>query len=180
MSKRVYLEWLFPTADYFECLSKKEKNFEFTIPIICSGIATIICAANDIACKAIIHLNSLLPNVFSILIGFTISAIAIIISTSNDPKQTINQSMPRHICGKEIVFKQWFLANLIYYTLCEICFLLLTFLLPLIQFLAHNAYFICLFIIFLFCYSLLRILFGIVKVVTKLYQVFFKRATKSN
>lgn len=180
MSKKVYSEWLFPVADYFECLSKKEKHFELTLPAACSMLATLICSANDIACKAIAHLNSLLPNVFSILIGFTISAIAIIISTSDDPKQTINKRMARQICGKQIVFKQWFLANLIYYTLCEICFLLLTFLLPLIQFLSHNAYFICILIIFAFCYSLLRILFGIVKVVTKLYQVFFRKPKEND
>lgn len=175
MSKKFYSEWLFPVADYFECLNKNEKRFEILIPISSSILATTICAVNDISYKAIIHLNSLLPNVFSILIGFTISAIAIIISTSDDPAQTINKKMQRYICNKQIIFKQWFLSNLIYYTICEIFFLILTFILPLVQFLTHNINLICNVIIFVYCYSLLRILFGIIKIVTKLYQVFFNK-----
>lgn len=173
MSKRIYSEWLFPVANYLECLSKKERNFEMVIPAIGSFSAMALCAFSETTGMAIQHMNSLLPTVFSILIGFTISAISIIASASNEPTEMINKPMGRGVCGKQINFKQWFLSNLIYYIMCEILFLFLSLLLPLVKFLTNNNVWFCNGMVLIYCYAVLRTFFGIIKVVTKLYQVYF-------
>lgn len=171
--KRTYMEWLFPVADYLECLRPEERRFEQLIPALGGVISTIICGLTSIAPQASEHLNNLLPSILSILIGFTISAIAIIVSTSNGPEQMVNKEMNISVASKRITFKQWFLINLIYYTICEVLFLLLTFVIPLVQKIASSIW-ISYISIFIYVYALMRILFGIIKVVTKLYQVFYK------
>lgn len=174
MSKHIYSEWLLTVADYYECLKKNEKRFEIFFPIFSAIVATVFCMKQGVLNIAINRLSDTLPTVFSILIGFTITAIAIISSVNGKSDHTINVQMGRLIKGKSITFRQWFLTNLIYYTICEIAFLILTFALPLVKNLTNNAYAVCVGITFIFSYSLLRLPFGIVKVVTKLYQVFFK------
>ena len=170
---KVYLEWLFPIADYIDCLRHSERLFEQLIPFICSLLSTAICILNKASTQAFSHLNNLLPNVLSILIGFTISAISIIASTGNNLEEMINKKMNRAIGNKKITFKQWFLINLIYYLILEIFFLLLTFAVPLLHKIVDNVW-ITYVSIFLYVYLLMRILFGTIKVSTKLYQVFYK------
>jgi hypothetical protein len=171
--KKIYCEWLFPVADYLECLRPGERHFEQLIPAICGISSVVICGVFQIALQASRHLNNLLPNVLSILIGFTISSIAIIISSGNGPDQIINKEMNLVVASKKIKFRQWFLVNLIYYTLCEIFFLLLTFVIPLIQKICQNVW-IAYLSIFIYVYALMRVLFGIIKIATKLYQVFYR------
>jgi hypothetical protein len=129
IGKYIYLEWLIPIVDYFKILKIKEVVFDFILPIIISLGVVITYHVNDLLSNAVSKMGDILPNVLAILIGFTISSIAIITSSNDEKLKQIDERMPFHreLGGDAISLYQFILITLIYVLIQEIINLIIVF-----------------------------------------------------
>lgn len=116
----------------------------------------------------------MLPNILAILIGFTISAIAIIISGGEEKKIKLQTKLTdRKIDGKFISVYQYTLIILIYVLLQEIFNLLMVFLIEFINPLLQSGYIVDIGL-GVYVFYLLHILLIIVRSIIYLYTCNYK------
>lgn len=84
LGKYIYTEWLFPVKDYYCSIIRNEVIFEIIVPLL-SAIACSICyllAGKTL--QALGGLSELLPTAISILIGFTVMLITLLLTSSGE------------------------------------------------------------------------------------------------
>lgn len=111
VSKFFYLEFLIPLKDYFCSLSFKEFLFEWVIPLIVSIILfyTILPKIN---LTIILNFNGYLINALAILIGFSITTITILSTSSNKNIDHLKEKKSaRIIDGRKISLYQLVFIN---------------------------------------------------------------------
>ncbi|MDA8091546.1 MAG: hypothetical protein M0Z61_15160 [Nitrospiraceae bacterium] len=113
LGKYCYTDFVFSILDYFSILNKKEFAFEWIPPIIAALAAYIFGKkyATDDFLKTFL---SLITNVFAILVGFTIAAIAIFASIDIEKNGILNKKSDREIRGKEISYFRFVFINLVF------------------------------------------------------------------
>ena len=84
LGKYIYMEWLFPVKDYYFSIRKSEVMFEITIPIISALICSTLYFLNNKVFIALEGLANLLPTAISILIGFTVMLITLLLTSSGE------------------------------------------------------------------------------------------------
>ncbi|KNZ40604.1 hypothetical protein [Acetobacterium bakii] len=125
IGKFLYFDWLIPIVDYFRIVKFNEVIFDIVVPAIIAIIVTLIYYPTALIQNAIISLNEILPNVLAILIGFSISAIAIIISSD---KKKYEKSVKEKFIGSDpLTIYRYLLIIMIFTLLQEIIALLLVF-----------------------------------------------------
>lgn len=82
LPKLFYFEFLIPIKDYFYTINKKEFIFEWLYPIILS-ICIYFIILPGLTIEHILNFNSYLINALAILIGFSITTITILSTSSN-------------------------------------------------------------------------------------------------
>lgn len=84
LGKYIYTEWLFPVKDYYFSIRRNEAVFEIVIPLLCAGICSISYFYADKVFQALNGLSELLPTAISILIGFTVMLITLLLTSNGD------------------------------------------------------------------------------------------------
>lgn len=169
----LYFDWLIPIVDYFSTLKKKEYIFDIIGPIVIAIGVVSIYNFNNLVNNAISKMGNILPTVLAVLIGFTISSIAIII-TSSDEKMNKIEKFNRELSGEKISLYQYILIILIYVLIQEIINLILVFFIgfvsPLIklQLLKNIA-------LGLYVFYILHILAIILRAVIEIYTTNYKK-----
>lgn len=122
IGKYYYFEWLIPIFDYYLTIKRKEVMFEIISPLVIAIVVTSIYMKMGLISHAVNGLNGLLPNVLAILIGFTISVIAIIISAGEEKISFLmkQETFDRLLENKLISLYQFILITMIYGLLQEI------------------------------------------------------------
>lgn len=130
--KICYSDFTYTIHDYFSLLKKREIMYEFIIPALLSWIFYIY--ANDLLPNNSSALStffcsfvSLLVNVFAILVGFTISAVAIFTTVDHANNKILNAiNSERKIATNSVTNFRFVYANLIYTAFASIAMLVFT------------------------------------------------------
>lgn len=125
VGKYLYFDWLIPIIDYFRIIKIKEALFDIITPLILSIIVLILYLPTGLVQDAISALSEILPNVLAILIGFSISAIAII--TTNNKEDYSKPVKDRFIDKEPVTIYRYLLIIMIFTLIQEIITLLLIF-----------------------------------------------------
>lgn len=84
LSNFIYTEWVRPVIDYYMAIEKNEAVFEIIVPavtaIVCSGLYDNFGDVNH----ALGALSELLTTAISILIGFTVMLITLLLTSSGE------------------------------------------------------------------------------------------------
>ena len=84
LSSFIYTEWLRPIADYYLTIKINEAMFEIILPAIAAVVCTCLYYIyGDVNC-ALRALADLLPTAISILIGFTVMLITLLLTSSGE------------------------------------------------------------------------------------------------
>lgn len=96
----MYLDFIYVILDYFSTLTKKEKWFEWGIPIFLSVVGGIICVSFNLLIQYDIIKEII--TFLGVLLGFTLASLTLLLS--NDKVRTSTQQYPtqRKIRGKAI------------------------------------------------------------------------------
>ena len=84
LGKYIYMEWLIPIKDYYFSIRKNEVIFEIAVPLLISVVCTFTYFNNEKIFIALDGLAELLPTAISILIGFTVMLITLLLTSSGD------------------------------------------------------------------------------------------------
>ncbi len=84
LGKYIYSEWLFPIKDYYCSIRKNEIVFEIVIPALCAVGCTLCYLHAGKIYNALGGLANLLPTAISILIGFTVMLITLLLTSNSE------------------------------------------------------------------------------------------------
>ena len=124
-----YSDFTHTIFDYFSALKKREMVYEFIVPLITAlfyfyyGFSLV---PSDDVPKFFSAFNSLLVNVFAILVGFTIAAIAIFTTVDHKKLDLLIKDSDRKIHGITISNFRFIYVNLIYSAFSSIVMLAFT------------------------------------------------------
>jgi len=125
----IYFEWITPIRDYLKTLKKEKRNKELVLPVLISIIVTIVYSHLSLSLKALIGLRSILPSTISILIGFSITCLTIIVTSDNNSIKLLKEKNTdnRKITNYNVSLYQWLLIMFIHIIIVEILLLVLVF-----------------------------------------------------
>lgn len=128
LGKYVYTEWLFPIKDYYCSIHRNEVFFEIVIPLICAGFCSYSYSLVDKVFQALNGLSNLLPTAISILIGFTVMLITLLLTSSGDSMEKIkNTTTDKELYGNAISLYQGLHIQFSHSLFSEITLLLVIF-----------------------------------------------------
>lgn len=84
LGKLIYVEWLFPVRDYYCSIRKNEVIFEIGFPALCAIACTYCYFRIEKILYALDGLSNLLPTAISILIGFTVMLITLLLTSNGE------------------------------------------------------------------------------------------------
>ncbi len=170
--KFLYTDFSFTILDYISTIKKREIAYEWLLPLIISllvyfkveGIPGI-----KIDCEFIKSIISILINLFAILVGFTMAAIAIFTTADVSKVPILQELSEREIRGNKIKNYRFIFLNLIYSAISSLFMLLITLFFTI--FLYFDKY--SLLILSILTFGIMHVLFLSVRNITSLYFVFF-------
>jgi len=172
--KFLYTDFTFTIIDYIRTIKKREIIYEWIIPIIISTIVYFRAESIPgikINCEFIKSIISILINLFAILVGFTMAAIAIF-TTADITKITILQELSeRTIRGNKIRNYRFVFLNLTYSAISSLFMLLITLIFTI--FLYYDKY--SLLILSILTFGTLHVLLLSIRNITTLYFIFFNK-----
>ncbi len=126
LGNHIYMEWLVPVADYYSSIRKNEAIFEIAIPML----AALFCSCSyNIRGKLFIALNGLsdlLPTAVSILIGFTVMCITLLLTSSGDSIERLKKKhTAKNLHGKNMTLYQGLHIQFTHSLFSEVILLLL-------------------------------------------------------
>ena len=169
----VYYDWLLIYYSYYQLLEVREALFELGIPFVISTICTALYCEYEKVDMALQKLTDMLPSITSIMIGFTVALITILLTSGSEAiKELKSHKSKRIMNGKSITLFQILNIQFSYLLLVEVLMLLVLFLHFFMSGLVRS---IVIDIVFLFVlvYLLLSVLFCIVRSITNLHFAFF-------
>lgn len=174
LGKIVYTEWMIPLKDYYCSIRKNERTFEIIIPLIIAlgcSISYVVIGKTFIALKA---LSGLLPTAISILIGFTIMLITLLLTIDSENIKTLKTTNTKNsLNGNPLSLFQNLHIQFVHSLLSEVLLLLIVFLF-LFWYGLGMSLTISLCFLFFEVYFTLNILFSILRGITSIYFSFFK------
>lgn len=165
---KFYFEWIYIIKYYLNSIVKSIRRYEIYVPMIISVVYAVIYYKNDKLKVALDSFSMILPNILSILIGFTITILMIMPSE----KEKIESKVIKNDEDKLTPFQQ-LLSQFSFNVLSELILLCLIFVnmsLKGIGIRISNSIYIILFIIELFL--LLNILFSTIRAITNIFLLF--------
>ncbi|SMC99673.1 hypothetical protein SAMN02746065_11987 [Desulfocicer vacuolatum DSM 3385] len=172
--KFLYTDFSFTIIDYIFTIKKREIVYEWVVPLALSIL--VYFKINDIPgisinCDFIKSIISILINMFAILVGFTMAAIAIFTTADISKIEILGKESERKIHGKPISNYRFVFLNLIYSAISSLFMLLLT------LFFTVALYFdkYSLLIIAVLCFGTLHVLLLSIRNITTLYFIFFNQ-----
>lgn len=170
--KFLYTDFTFTIADYLFTIKKREIVYEWILPFLISLL--VFFKVEDIPgikidCEFIKSTISILINMFAILVGFTMAAIAIFTTADITKIKILGELSERKIHGKNISNYRFVFLSLIYSAISSLFMLLLTLVFTI--FLYYDKY--SLLILAILSFGTLHVLFLSVRNITTLYFIFF-------
>lgn len=179
LGRFVFLEWLIPVVDYCATTEKNEVIFEVIIPSTVAVICATIYEVQGKTIAALIKLADILPSVISILIGFTVMFITLLLTNENQAVKRLKEYDTKKTLHKKPVY----LYQKLHIQLTETLFSEISLLIIIFAFLfllgLTSSMFIrpCVFL-FLETYLSLHILLSLVRSMTHLYCAFYSADMK--
>jgi len=124
----IYIEWIYPIIYYYRTLRINEIIFEVICPIIVSVVADCVYYNMGLTDKALSALSELLPTSISILIGFTIMMITILLTCSGENVNRLkNQKSTKKVGNRSISLFQGLHIQFSHTLVSEVVLLLMVF-----------------------------------------------------
>lgn len=170
--KFLYTDFSFTILDYISTIKKREIVYEWLLPLILSLI--VYFKIDDIPgikidCEFIKSIISVLINLFAILVGFTMAAIAIFTTADVSKIPILQELSDREIRGNKIRNYRFVFLNLIYSAISSLIMLLSTLFFTI--FLYFDKY--SLLILSFLTFGTMHVLFLSIRNITTLYFIFF-------
>lgn len=169
--RHCYTDFALPVLDYVSTINKKEAVYEWLIPCM-AGVMSYLFFNTWTSIDLFKSFLSTLVNLFAILVGFTIAAIAVFTTADISTNKVLNKLSDREINGAKIAWFRYVYLNLIYSVVAEVAMLGIAFLSILISSSWPKSAFI---ISPFFVFGTLHCLFLSVRNITNLYLVFFDK-----
>lgn len=175
LGRLLFMEWIIPVWDYFQSLRKNEVTFEIILPIFIAGFSSLLYAFADKVIIALDALADILPAAISILIGFTVMLITLLLSSDTDAISMLrDRETDIEVRGEKIKLYQKLHIQLTESLFAEVMLLLTIF-----GYLFLKAFSVATIIdivaLFLEVYLTMHILLSIVRSTTHLYCAFYKK-----
>lgn len=174
MKKILYLEWIHPICHYIKTLVFEEAVFDVIIPLGISMGCSYSYYLNGKTILALDKLAELIPSIISILIGFTIMLITLLLTGSNESilDKLRSKTRDKKVFTEKVTLYQLLLIQFTNSLVMEIAiFLFVMFYLFLSAWILpkyiYNI-FLCIFVFFL-----LTIIFSIFRGIINVYMSFF-------
>ena len=167
------MEWLFPVFDYYSSLRKSERRFEILLPLLVALVSSAVYVKIGKVSIALDALAELLPTAVSILIGFTVMLITLLLTTDSEQIRKLKEAITENrVRGKKITLYQKLHIQLTESLFSEVFLLLAVF-----AYLFYSGITSALLAEILFLvvevYLTAHILLGIIRSITHLYCVFY-------
>ncbi len=167
------MEWLFPVFDYYSSLRKSERRFEILLPLLVGIVSSAIYVKIGKVSIALAALAELLPTAVSILIGFTVMLITLLLTTDSEQIRKLKDEITdNRVRGKRINLYQKLHIQLTESLFAEVFLLLAVFA---YLFFSGISSTLLMEVVFLVAevYLTTHILLGIIRSITHLYCVFY-------
>lgn len=129
LGRFIYTEWLQPIFHYYMTLRKNEAVFEVVTPIVISVVSVSMYSYRGIIYKALSVLAELLPTSISVLIGFTVMMITLLLTSSGENIERIKGiKTERLINNKPVTLYQGLHIQFSHTLFSEVILLLIVFL----------------------------------------------------
>ena len=174
LGRLVYGEWLIPIVHYYKVIKKNEMIFEVAIPVIIAIFSTLLYTLNNNIIIAINKLEEMLPNVLAILIGFTISCIAMLTSADLNQIPALKFETDRRVKQNEkITLHRLMLINFTYSLIIQVFFLIGIFVAAyLVSMIKSNILYHIILVIEVF--ATILVLLILIRMITNLYCIYIK------
>lgn len=170
----IYMEWLIPISDYYCSIRKNEAIFEIVMPTLVSLICVSLYFKQGKLMVALDGLSDLLPTAISILIGFTVMLITLLLTSSGDNVKFLKEKETTKILHKKpVTLYQGLHIQFSHSLFSEVFLLLIIFFYLFLKGIGISPY-IGVAILFLEIYLALNILLSILRGVANLYFSFYK------
>lgn len=171
--KYAYTDFAHPILDYISTLSKKEIVFDLLFPLVLSSITSFaIKYHSELLTKDFVYnVLSVCINTQSILLGFTITSIAVFCSINPNEHTLLGKTSDRVIRGTTISWYRYIFSHLIYTAVSGVFLLIII----LISLSIHDKTSFQIPILFTATLYLLHILHVSVRNITNIYFAFFLR-----
>ena len=114
LGKHFYTEWLVLIVDYYASLRNNDRVFEVLLPGVVAVICTSIYSKLGMVFVALDGMAELLPTADSVLIGFTVLLITLLLtSNGNSIDKLRGITLEKQLHGKKIDLFQGFKCRLI-------------------------------------------------------------------
>lgn len=113
----MYLEFLYVILDYLSTLTKKERRFEWGMPILLGGLGATICLYKNPSIQ-----YELIKDIIAflgILLGFTLASLTLLLSNDNVKSSTQQYPTQRKIRGKAISLYRLIVISFSYLIIME-------------------------------------------------------------
>lgn len=178
LGKIIYMEWLIPLFDYYGTLRKNEVIFEVIIPAVIAMACSMIYLLIGKLFIALNGIADVMPTAISILIGFTVMLITILLTSTGSGIETLkDKDSDRKLRGKNVKLYQLLHIQFSHSLLSEIFLLLLIFFYLFLYGLGVPKW-AGEVILIIEIYLILNTLLSILRGVTNLYFSFFKPKEK--
>ena len=174
MKNIFYTDWIILSLSYYQLIKKKEIIFEFFFPLTISTICGFVYYWIDKVEIALHALSNILPSLASILIGFTVILITILL-TSNGPsiERLKETKYKKKLAGKEVSLYQ-----VLHICFCHLLIIEVLLLLSILFFLFLKGIGMPVWVLLAFliieCFMTLSILLSIVRSIINLYFAFYQ------
>lgn len=174
----IYLEWLYPVRDYFKSSELKELIFDVFVPILLSVGIYLISLHRDAVAVTTEKLASMLFSVTSVLIGFSIMLVTILLTSGGDGVNELKKrTVKKELYGKNITLFQKLHIQFIYSLVTEVLLLLVIlffyFMHDTLDVYSKDGYFLLVFV-----FGILNILFSLIREITNIYFSFYRNDIK--
>lgn len=178
-SKFLYIEWLFPIFGYYIVLHLNEFIFDILFPFIISIACSLLYHKNDLIIIALNHLSTILPSVISILIGFTVMLITLLLSGNENSISKLKCKFieNKKLWDKPVTLHQYLLLQFIRSLIAEIALIILVFLYLFLSPFQLPVIVYTVFLVFQVHY-LLSILFSIARGLVNIFFAFYGKPSK--
>jgi hypothetical protein len=172
--KFLYTDFGFTLLDYISTIKKREIIYEWGLPLLLSIV--VYFKIGDIPgikinCDFMKSIISLLINLFAILVGFTMAAIAIFTTADVSKIPILQELSERKIRGNRIRNYRFVFLNLIYSAISCLFMLLVTLFFTI--FLYYDKF--SLLILSFLTFGTMHVLFLSIRNITTLYFIFFNK-----
>ena len=179
LGRIVFMEWMIPVLDYYFSVRKNEAVFEMLIPLIIALVSSCVYGAVGKITIALDALADLLPSAISILIGFTVMFITLLLTSETSAINDLKaETTENKVHGKYITLYQKLHIQLTESLFSEIILLLITFAYLFYKGIGSSIVFEAVFLV-IEVYLTLHILLGIIRSMTHLYCVYYGNTKKN-